>query len=53
MTSTESIAASIVGLMVLAADTSTPGKVDATNKNSLDAKAALAELIAVRFDTED
>jgi hypothetical protein len=52
-TSTESIAASIVGLMVLAADPGTPCKVDATDKNSLQVKAALAELIALRFDTDD
>lgn len=47
-TSTESIAASIVGLMVLAA-----GKVDTTDKNSLQVKAALADLIAVRFDADN
>ena len=52
-TSAESIAASIMGLMVLAADSGTPGKVDSTDKNSLQAKAALAKLIAVRFDADD
>jgi phosphotransferase system HPr-like phosphotransfer protein len=52
-TSTESIAASIVGLMVLAADPGAPRKVDATDKNSSQAKAALAELIALRFDADD
>jgi hypothetical protein len=52
-TSTESIAASIVGLMVLAADSGTSGKVDSTDKNSLEAEAALAKLIAVRFDADD
>jgi hypothetical protein len=52
-TSTESIAASIVGLMVLAADSGPPGKVDTTDRNSLEVKAALAELIAVRFDADD
>jgi phosphotransferase system HPr-like phosphotransfer protein len=52
-TSTESIAASIVGLMALAADSGPPDKVDTTNKDSLDVKAALAHLIAVRFDADD
>lgn len=52
-TSAESIAASIVGLMVLAADSGTPAKVDSTNNNSSEAKAALARLIAVRFDSDD
>jgi phosphotransferase system HPr-like phosphotransfer protein len=52
-TSTESIAASIVGLMVLAADSGTPGKIVATDKSSLEVKAALADLIAVRFDADD
>jgi phosphotransferase system HPr-like phosphotransfer protein len=52
-TSTESIAASIVGLMALAADPGAPRKVDATVKNSSQVKAALAALIAVRFDADD
>jgi hypothetical protein len=52
-TSTESIAASIAGLMVLAADPDAPRKVDATDKDSSQVKAALAELIAIRFDADD
>jgi phosphotransferase system HPr-like phosphotransfer protein len=52
-TSTESIAASIVGLMVLAADSGAPRKIDATDKHSSQVKAALTKLIAVRFDTDE
>lgn len=52
-TSTESMAASIVGLMVVAADSGTSSKVDANDKNSVAATAALAELIAVRFADDD
>jgi hypothetical protein len=39
--------------MALAADPSAPGKVDSTDKNSSEAKAALAQLIALRFDADD
>jgi len=42
-----------MGLMVLAADSGSPGEVDSTDKNSLEAKAALAKLIAVRSDADD
>jgi len=52
-TSTESIAASIVSLMVLAADHDASSKVDTNDKGSLAATAALAELIAVRFADDD
>jgi phosphotransferase system HPr-like phosphotransfer protein len=52
-TAAESTATSIMDLMMLAADTGTPKRIATNRKNTASAKAALARLIAARFNDDE
>jgi hypothetical protein len=53
VTSAESIATSIMDLMMLAADARTPNKFDAGHADTSATRAALARLIVRRFGDDD
>jgi phosphotransferase system HPr-like phosphotransfer protein len=51
--SAESIATSIMGLMIVAANTEAANRRTTNGRNTASAKAALAQLIATRFGDDD